>query len=71
MRNFGFVLLLAGAAGIWYCSQQVSRFEPLREGLSVEESLGTDRGKWEAGRAAAAVGAVAGVLLILMPQGRA
>jgi hypothetical protein len=71
MRNFGFVLLLAGVAGVWYCSQQVSRFEPLREGLSVEESLETDRGKWEAGRYGSAAGAVVGILLIMMPQGRA
>ena len=57
MRNFGFVLLLAGVFGVFYCSSQVSRFEPLREGLSVSESLETDRGKWEAGRYACAAGA--------------
>ena len=71
MRNFGLVLLLAGVAGVFYCSSQMSRFEPLREGLSVSESLETDRGKWEAGRAACAVGAVMGLVLAMMPQGRA
>lgn len=71
MRNFGLVLLLAGVAGVFYCSSQVSRFEPLREGLSVSESMETDRGKWEAGRYACAAGAVVGLLLAMMPQGRA
>jgi hypothetical protein len=71
MRNFGLVLLLAGVAGVFYCSSQMSRFEPLREELSVSESLETDRGKWEAGRYACAAGAVMGLLLAMMPQGRA
>jgi hypothetical protein len=70
MRNFGFVLLLAGVAGVFYCSSQVSRFEPLRDGLSVSESMETDRGKWEAGRYACAAGAVMGILFVMMPQGR-
>ena len=71
MRNFGLLLVVAGIAGVFYCSSQMSRFEPLREGYTVAESLETDRGKWEAGRYACAAGAVMGVLFILMPQGRA
>jgi hypothetical protein len=71
MRNFGFMLLLAGVAGVFYCSSQVSRFEPISAELSVSESLETDRGKWEAGRYACAAGAVVGILLVMMPQGRA
>jgi hypothetical protein len=70
MRNFGIMLLLAGLAGAFYCTQQMARFEPLREGYTVSESLETDRGKWEAGRYACAAGAFVGILLAMMPQGR-
>ena len=70
MRNFGLILLVAGVAGFFYCGSRASQFEPLRAGLSVSESLETDRGKWEAGRYASAAGAFAGILLMMMPQGR-
>ena len=70
MRNFGFVLLLAGVVGFFYCSSRASQLEPLREGLTVSESLETDRGKWEAGRYGCAAGAFLGILLAMMPQGR-
>jgi hypothetical protein len=70
MRNFGLVLLVAGIAGVFYCSSQASRFEPMREGLTVSETLETDRGKWEGGRYACAAGAFVGILLAMMPQGR-
>jgi hypothetical protein len=70
MRNFGLILLLAGVAGFFYCGSRASQFEPLRAGLSVSESLETDRGKWEAGRYASAAGAFVGILLMMMPQGR-
>jgi hypothetical protein len=70
MRNLGFVLLLAGVAGVYYCSTRVSQHEPLRSGLSISESLETERGKWEAGRYACAAGAFMGILLAMVPQGR-
>lgn len=70
MRNFGLVLLVAGVAGVFYCSSQAKQFEPVREGLTVSETLETDRGKWEAGRYACAAGAFVGILLAMMPQGR-
>lgn len=70
MRNFGLVLILAGAAGAYYCNGQMERFQPLPPGLSVTESLETDRGKWDAGRYAGAALALTGVLLFFMPQGR-
>jgi hypothetical protein len=70
MRNLGFILLVAGVAGFFYCGSRASQFEPLRAGLSVSESLETDRGKWEAGRYGSAAGAFLGILLIMLPQGR-
>jgi len=70
MRNFGFVLLLAGVAGFFYCSSRRAEFEPLRAGLSVSESLDTERGKWDAGRYGCAAAAFAGLLLTMVPQGR-
>lgn len=70
MRNFGFILLVAGVAGFFYCGSRASEFEPLRAGLSVSESLETERGKWDAGRYACAAGAFMGLLLTMVPQGR-
>ena len=70
MRNFGFVLLLAGVAGFFYCGSRASALEPLREGLSVSESLETERGKWDAGRYACAAAAFTGLVLSMIPQGR-
>lgn len=70
MRNFGFVLLLAGVAGFFYCGSRASELEPLRAGLSVSESLETERGKWDAGRYACAAAAFTGLVLAMVPQGR-
>lgn len=70
MRNFGFVLLLAGVAGFFYCSSRMSEFEPLRAGLSVSESLETERGKWEAGRYAGAAAAFMGLVITMVPKRR-
>lgn len=68
MRNFGLILLLAGVAGFFYCGSRASEFEPLRTGLSVEESLETDRGKWDAGRYACAAAAFTGLVLTMIPR---
>lgn len=70
MRNFGFVLLLAGVAGFFYCGSRASAFEPLRAGLSVSESLETERGQWDAGRYACAAAAFTGIVLAMLPRGR-
>jgi hypothetical protein len=70
MRNFGFVLLLAGVAGFFYCSSRASELEPLRTGLSVSESLETERGQWDAGRYAGAAAAFTGIVLAMLPRGR-
>jgi hypothetical protein len=70
MRNLGFVLLLAGVAGFFYCGSRASAFEPLGPGLGVSESLETERGKWDAGRYACAAAAFTGLVLTMMPRGR-
>lgn len=70
MRNFGWLMVVAGIAAFFYCGQQAARFEPLPPGLSVTESLDTERGQWDAGRYAGAAGALTGLLLAMMPQGR-
>ncbi len=69
MRNLGFVLLLAGVAGFFYCSSRASQYEPLRAGLSVSESLETERGQWDAGRYAGAAIAFTGLVLTMLPKG--
>ncbi|MFI5327231.1 MAG: hypothetical protein ACHQ7H_13415 [Candidatus Rokuibacteriota bacterium] len=70
MRNLGFILLLVGVAGFFYCSSRASQYEPLRAGLSVSESLETERGQWDAGRYAAAAFAFTGIVLTMLPKGR-
>lgn len=70
MRNLGFVLLLAGVAGFFYCSSRASELEPLRPGLSVSESLETARGQWDTGRYACAAAAFMGLVLTMVPRGR-
>lgn len=70
MRNCGLILLVAGLAGFFYCGSRASEFEPLRAGLSVDESLQTDRGKWDAGRYAGAAAAFTGLVLTMLPRGR-
>jgi hypothetical protein len=70
MRGFGFVLLVAGVLGFYYCTQQLAGKEPISSQYSVEETLQTDQGKYEVGRFAAAGAALIGLLLALYPQGR-
>jgi hypothetical protein len=69
MRNFGFVLVLVGIAGFFYCSSRASELQPLRPGLSVAESLETERGQWDAGRYACAAAAFMGFVLTMVPKG--
>jgi hypothetical protein len=70
MRNFGWVLLLVGVAAFFYCGSRAAELEPLRPGLSVSESMETDRGKWDAGRYAGAAAAFTGLVLTMLTRGR-
>ena len=69
MRNFGFVLVVVGIAGFFYCSSRASELQPLRQGLSVGESLETERGQWDAGRYGCAAAAFMGFVLTMVPKG--
>lgn len=70
MRTFGLILIVAGVAGFYYCSQQLANLQPLPAEYSVEDSLRTDRGKMEAGRFLSAGGVIIGLLFVVYPQGR-
>ena len=70
MRTFGFVLIVAGFLGFYYCSEQLSEMQPLPAEYSLEDSLRTDRGKMEAGRFVSAGAGLIGLLLAFFPQGR-
>ena len=70
MRNFGFILLVAGVAGFFYCSSRASELPPLGDGLSVAESFETERGRWDTGRYGSAAAAFMGLVLTMVPQRR-
>lgn len=70
MRTFGLVLLVIGIVGGLYCSDQMSKSEPVPPGLSVSESLRYASGRFEVGEYACAAAGVLGVVLLLMPTGR-
>jgi hypothetical protein len=70
MRNLGAILMLAGILGFFYCSDRLSRVEPLPEGLSVSEGLERPAGRWEMARYGCAAAAGFGLLMAFFPKGR-
>jgi hypothetical protein len=70
MRNFGWILLLVGVVGFFYCSQELDNWDPVPEGKSISESLEYPAGKWEVARYGAAGAALMGFLLAMFPKGR-
>ena len=70
MRNFGAILLLAGIAGFFYCSNRLSETTPLPPGLSIGESMREPAGKWEMARYACGAAAGFGLLMAMFPKGR-
>lgn len=70
MRNFGFVLMVVGILGFFYCSSQMSQAPPLPEGLSLQEELREPGGRWEVARYVAAGVAGFGLLMAFFPKGR-
>jgi len=70
VRTFGLLLLVIGIVGALYCSDQMSKSEPVPPGLSVSESLKYASGRFEIGEYACAAAGAMGVLLLLMPGGR-
>jgi hypothetical protein len=70
MRNFGIVLMLAGALGFFYCGGQAALYEPVPEGVSLSEGWRYPAGRWDTGRYACAAAAGMGFLLAMFPKGR-
>jgi hypothetical protein len=70
MRNFGGILLVLGILGFFYSSSQLSNFDPLPEGLTIQESLRQPAGRWDVGRYVFAGVAGFGLLMALFPKGR-
>ena len=70
MRNFGMLMVVAGIVGFFYCSSELSKHEPVPEGLSMSRSWEYPAGKLEVGRYAGVAAAFVGVLFVMAPQGR-
>jgi hypothetical protein len=70
MRTLGYLLLLAGIVGFFYCSSHLSGLESIPEGTSLGRYLEYDAGKFELGRYLSLMAAFVGVLLALFPKGR-
>ena len=70
MRNTGVILLIVGILAFAYASSRLDDLEPLREGLSVSESLKEPAGRWQMVRYACAGVAGFGLLMALFPKGR-
>jgi hypothetical protein len=70
VRNFGVFLLILGIAGFLISASQLSRLDPLPEGLSLRQSLDHAAGRWQLARyASVGVGAF-GLLMTVFPKGR-
>ena len=70
MRNSGVILLLLGILGFFYSSSRLGDVEPLREGLSISDSLKEPAGRWEMARYGCAAAAGFGLLMAMFPKGR-
>jgi hypothetical protein len=70
MRQSGGILLILGIAGFFYCSSELAKAPPLKEGLSVRESLEEPAGRWDAGRYVALLAGGIGAVLLLVPRYR-
>jgi hypothetical protein len=70
MRNFGAILLLLGILGFFYASSRLSDAKPLRQDLSVSDSVKEPAGRWEVARYGCAAMAGFGLLIAMFPKGR-
>ena len=70
MRNLGFIMLLGGILGFFYCTSQLSSLGPMSAGAGVGDYLRNQSGRYELGRYLAAGVAVMGALLAMFPRGR-
>jgi hypothetical protein len=70
MRTLGYLFLLVGIVGFFYCSSHMSGLAPIPEGTALGDYVRTDAGRLELGRYLALVAGFIGVLLALFPKGR-
>ena len=70
MRTLGYLFLLVGIVGFFYCSSHMSGLAPVPEGTALGDYVRTDAGRFELGRYLALVAGFIGVLLALFPKGR-
>jgi hypothetical protein len=70
MRTLGYLLLLVGIVGFFYCSSQMSELAPIPEGTALGDYVRTDAGRLELGRYLSLMAGFIGVLLALFPKGR-
>ncbi len=70
MRKLGFVLLVAGLLGFFYCHTQLADLEPVPEGVQLSEYTQYEAGTLELARFGAAIVGLIGVLMTLFPSGR-
>jgi len=70
MRTLGYLLLLVGIVGFFYCSAQMSELTPVPEGTALGDYVRTEAGRFELGRYLSLMAGFIGVLLALFPKGR-
>ena len=70
MRNFGFILIVVGIAGFFYCTTQMQGLEPLSANADLGDYFRNKAGRLELGRFAAAGAGFIGLLMAFFPQGR-
>jgi hypothetical protein len=70
MRNFGFVVMVLGIAGFFYCSAKLSEAGTVPQGESIGTTVQTSAGRWEIGRYACAGAGAFGFLMMMFPKGR-
>ncbi|HVQ27932.1 MAG TPA: hypothetical protein VMV21_00015 [Vicinamibacteria bacterium] len=70
MRNFGIIVLVLGIFGYFYAGGQEGQYEPVPDGLSVQESLRYPAGRWQVARYGSAMLAGFGLLMGMFPKGR-
>lgn len=70
MRTLGFVLLAAGIGGYLWAGEQLTRQNPVPEGLTLQEHFEHPAGRLEIARYGAACAGGIGLLLVFFPKGR-
>jgi hypothetical protein len=70
MRNFGGILMILGILGFFYSASQMSKYDPVPDGLSIGDAMKLPSGRWDVGRYVCAAAGGFGFLMALYPKGR-